>query len=359
MLHDEDGANVVRHGNITHVVLQLWPKPPRERRDPLMARRIAGAGRQLAKAGNARASAPYGIVPAHLPLPASLVQASTNRVIASHRAHISGAAIMNFPLTGVRLAADDRYGMDRLRSGVPELRNHTEKNVTAQNTRSAFTLIELLVVIAIISILAAILFPVFAKVREKARQTACLSNCRQIGLGFMQYAQDNDEHLPLSTDSGRDLSWTATLQPYIKSRQIYRCPDDASTNWTTPIAPATVTRLSSYYLNDWLAGTLQYTALASIKTPASVIYVSEATVNKTGDHFHPFLWTADPDKAGGPSAGQFDTVTNQTKELALTQHNGGMNNVYADGHAKWGQWSQLWFQRPADNIYEGAFDPRQ
>src|SRR5947209_10345718 len=99
-----------------------------------------------------------------------------------------------------------------------------------RSVRNAFTLIELLVVIAIISILAAILFPVFAKVREKARQTACLSNCRQIGLAFMQYAQDNEERLPLSTDTSRDLSWVATLQPYLKNRQIYRCPDDASSH---------------------------------------------------------------------------------------------------------------------------------
>ena len=69
-----------------------------------------------------------------------------------------------------------------------------------------FTLIELLVVIAIIAILAAILFPVFQRVRENARRNACLSNCRQTGLAFMQYTQDNDERLPLSTDSGRDVS---------------------------------------------------------------------------------------------------------------------------------------------------------
>lgn len=225
--------------------------------------------------------------------------------------------------------------------------------------RRGFTLIELLVVIAIIAVLAAILFPVFAQAREKARAVACLSNCRQIGLAFMQYAQDNDDRLPLSTDSSRDLSWVVTLQPYIKNTQIYRCPDDASINWTTPLPGQAVTRLSSYFLNDWLAGTLQYTALAAISSPASVVYVSEGTANKTGDHFHPFRWVADPDNPGGPSASLFDSTKNQTLELALAQHQGGLNNVYADGHAKWAQWSQLWFQDPANHIYEGAFDPRQ
>ena len=225
--------------------------------------------------------------------------------------------------------------------------------------RKGFTLIELLVVIAIISILAALLFPVFAQARAKARQAACLSNCRQIGMAFMQYTTDYDQCLPLSTDSGRDLSWTNTMQPYIKNRQIYRCPDDLSANWNAPLVGQTVTRLSSYFLNDWLAGTLQYTNLAAVQRPASVVYVSEGAVNKTGDHFHPFLWAADPEKPGGPGVGQFDTPSNQTKELALTQHFDGLNNVYADGHAKWGKWPQLWFQDTAHNVYEGAFDPRQ
>lgn len=223
--------------------------------------------------------------------------------------------------------------------------------------KKAFTLIELLVVIAVISVLAALLFPVFARARENARRTSCLSNCKQVGLAFMQYAQDYDERLPLSTDTSRDLSWVVTLQPYIKSPQIYRCPSDTSINWDTPIAPATVTRMSSYFLNDWLAGTLQYTHLASITSPSKVVYLSEATVNKTGDHFHPFLWAADPDKTGGPGASQFDSTANRTLELDLNRHFDGLNNIYADGHAKFGRWNQLWFQSPG--VYEGAFDPRQ
>src|SRR5215469_1426222 len=104
--------------------------------------------------------------------------------------------------------------------------------------RTAFTLIELLVVIAIIAILAAILFPVFAKVREKARQTACLSNEKQLGLAMMQYVQDNDEMFPCgligqngpskwgSGPNGAGAGWAGSIAPYIKAPQVISCPDD-------------------------------------------------------------------------------------------------------------------------------------
>src|SRR6056297_1745410 len=96
--------------------------------------------------------------------------------------------------------------------------------------RRGFTLIELLVVIAIIAILAAILFPVFARAREKARQSACLSNVKQIGLGFMMYAQDYDERLCPSYLAGNPDSnnrWDEMLQPYLKNEQILRCPSES------------------------------------------------------------------------------------------------------------------------------------
>jgi prepilin-type N-terminal cleavage/methylation domain-containing protein len=96
------------------------------------------------------------------------------------------------------------------------------------DTRKGFTLIELLVVIAIIAILAAILFPVFAKVREKARQTSCLSNEKQLGLGFAQYTQDNDETMPYDTSGGYydEQGWAGQIYPYVKSAGVFVCPDD-------------------------------------------------------------------------------------------------------------------------------------
>jgi len=100
-----------------------------------------------------------------------------------------------------------------------------------------FTLIELLVVIAIIAILAAILFPVFARARENARRASCLSNLKQIGLGMMMYSQDFDEHLvsyslayPRPIGSGNIL-WIDMIQPYVKSVQVLNCPSESTFTW--------------------------------------------------------------------------------------------------------------------------------
>src|SRR5690606_13298398 len=114
---------------------------------------------------------------------------------------------------------------------------------SSQNgTKRGFTLIELLVVIAIISILAAILFPVFARARENARRASCMSNLKQIGLGIMMYTQDYDETYPrcLQIDaatppddirwvSGNYWVWQQMIQPYVKNYQIFRCPSSSYT----------------------------------------------------------------------------------------------------------------------------------
>jgi prepilin-type N-terminal cleavage/methylation domain-containing protein len=112
---------------------------------------------------------------------------------------------------------------------------------TKKRLTSGFTLIELLVVIAIIAILAAILFPVFARARENAKRSSCQSNLKQVGLGFAQYSQDYDEKFPAAAENGAVPSpqftsdkniWAEVIQPYIKSTQVFRCPSSSFT--TTP-----------------------------------------------------------------------------------------------------------------------------
>jgi prepilin-type N-terminal cleavage/methylation domain-containing protein/prepilin-type processing-associated H-X9-DG protein len=191
-----------------------------------------------------------------------------------------------------------------------------------------FTLIELLVVIAIIAILAAILFPVFAQARDKARQATCLSNCRQIGLAVQMYAQDWEESLPLDSHSG-DAGWLTTLQAYSKSKLLNRCPSDPSSNFNQ-----TNGRLTSYAINFYLTPGGGYATLASAPSPAQVVYLAEAVNNKPlADHFHPILWA----KRKGSS-----TVIDPRTEIQVDRHGGGGIYVFMDGHAKWHRFEQLW-----------------
>src|SRR5688572_10535238 len=106
--------------------------------------------------------------------------------------------------------------------------------------RRAFTLIELLVVIAIIAILAAILFPVFAQARDKARSASCLSNTKQMALAFHTYTQDYDELMPMAyygdwapccAARGGHWPWPKVLIPYVKNKQVYTCPSNARAHW--------------------------------------------------------------------------------------------------------------------------------
>jgi len=138
----------------------------------------------------------------------------------------------------------------------------------------AFTLIELLVVIAIIAILAAILFPVLAQARARARQTLCASNTRQIGLGILMYLQDYDETLvpvAIASADGNGILWPTLVQPYIKNDQVRLCPDDVHG------------RINSYGLNEITfpdltdPGSAQSNVLtlAAFQTPAETVMLAE------------------------------------------------------------------------------------
>jgi prepilin-type N-terminal cleavage/methylation domain-containing protein len=225
------------------------------------------------------------------------------------------------------------------------------------HSKSGFTLIELLVVIAIIAILAAILFPVFAKVREKARQTACLSNMKQIGLGFAQYTQDYDEMMPCGiqqksgpgNDSG--IGWAGQIYPYVKSVGVFTCPDDA----TKPPANTNF-MVISYAMNQYFdvaSGNQPFVAsLAQFDSPANTVALVEITNAIVNPNLSPDV--SSPTAGGWPgwfpagvgvSPGLPQYATGNmgvpfgnlagTPFAQPARHTLGANYIAADFHAKW------------------------
>jgi prepilin-type N-terminal cleavage/methylation domain-containing protein/prepilin-type processing-associated H-X9-DG protein len=223
-------------------------------------------------------------------------------------------------------------------------------SVTAKFSRG-FTLIELLVVIAIISIIAAILFPVFASVREKARATACLNNCKQLGMAEMQYIQDNDETFWNQPDNGDGGPfYSDLLMPYIKSAGVFRCPDSTvNTTAANLILPANHTvptypvqygfadpGIHSHFDFSTYDDLAPYT-LAQINEPSKVVLLTDA-----GFYWNVNVCEPDPDKPNGKGSFYFaqgdpKSTTQENVSLGQPLHQGGMNFVYADGHAKKGQ----------------------
>jgi prepilin-type N-terminal cleavage/methylation domain-containing protein/prepilin-type processing-associated H-X9-DG protein len=198
-----------------------------------------------------------------------------------------------------------------------------------------FTLIELLVVIAIIAILAAILFPVFAQAREKARQISCLSNMKQVGLALHLYAQDYDETLPPSADSqinfgdpivyNQKPNFLGSLIPYLKSRNVLHC---ATAVYNVPYAPnlQRPTELSdTNYLGN---GVVMGRSLAIIPNPADIIYLYEHTWRVNHAHLRP----ASLDKGKTYQAWHYISPVG---EGYSNLHMEGGNLVFADGHAKY------------------------
>jgi prepilin-type N-terminal cleavage/methylation domain-containing protein/prepilin-type processing-associated H-X9-DG protein len=273
-----------------------------------------------------------------------------------------------------------------------------------RRTWRGFTLIELLVVIAIIAILAAILFPVFAQAREKARAISCLSNTKQLGLGVMMYVQDYDEMYPCNswdtppigttdTASGDPnfpaaVNWMFKVMPYLKNKQIFTCPSDPDPKhegsgydnanpascddaWGIPIPLSYVSnpQIMGYggwqnpngcfgdgsFIPDW---GLAPASMAAVPSPASTYMLGDSGrsngmeawwINNTRAANFMRIFRADDNSyartapGGGFSAdGGSDPVWNaNVRNNSIYRHQGGSNITFADGHAKFKNGGQV------------------
>jgi len=258
-----------------------------------------------------------------------------------------------------------------------------------KNSRAkGFTLIELLVVVAIIAILAAILFPVFARARENARRASCMSNMKQIGLGIMMYSQDFDEHLPsgfitFPTDSytfpngttGTFAAWYDVLYPYVKSMQVFNCPSwtDAaytgnyrirffpySYNYMAPALSCSTTYNCGVSLGYPNGGSA---SLAAVEDTAGTILVTEGSLGLTR-----FIPSRMPSEADLHSSGQCLTTQNGTvgnwyaPECLRARHLETMSTLFVDGHVKSMPWKTILGSTTDPNVlryWTTASDPLQ
>jgi prepilin-type N-terminal cleavage/methylation domain-containing protein/prepilin-type processing-associated H-X9-DG protein len=238
------------------------------------------------------------------------------------------------------------------------------------NRRTGFTLIELLVVIAIIAILAAILFPVFAQAREKARTISCLSNTKQIGLGSMMYVQDYDETFYYQPWPGGcpasqtgywidapgtvQQHWATLIYPYVKNGQLFRCPSFKGSTYTAsfalfqcgdptrkPIVPEV-----DYDLNEWILSSP--VSLASINLPAETGLGSDGTYIFGGPSVcvNNSLYFINAIEAFG---GPIDWWGNSVR------HTAGNNFFFCDGHSKWAKVSGP--LSPSTKVYNAGVTP--
>ncbi|MFO7948483.1 MAG: prepilin-type N-terminal cleavage/methylation domain-containing protein [Armatimonadota bacterium] len=205
--------------------------------------------------------------------------------------------------------------------------------------RRGFTLIELLVVIAIIAILAAILFPVFARAREKARQSSCLSNVKQLALGFDMYVQDYDETAPFARDHSMTgsqyylscRSWMDQVEPYVKNKQIFVCPT---------MKQYTNGKKYGYSFNAGMGYDPGYDRTGPLYEGldiAGVIYPSR-TPWLADAMYTPWNYPGNLNLLYYALAHRADL---EDKHLWPEAHNGGRNVAFVDGHAKWYKYDQM------------------
>ena len=211
-----------------------------------------------------------------------------------------------------------------------------------QSSKSGFTLIELLVVIAIIAILAAILFPAFARARENARRASCQSNLKQMSLGILQYTQDYDEKFPVfqTQQPTGAFAWADTVQPYVKSLQLFQCPSDSVPGQADP----RVDGYTDYAINLDLtsdvraaitAGGFAFSQMRGLSMSAltqsalTVIVCDIGGVNPSGTN------SAHWSSGDGASVGNATPALATFPAGAADRHLDGQNFAFCDGHVKW------------------------
>ncbi len=218
--------------------------------------------------------------------------------------------------------------------------NSSKPSQTPRKMREGFTLIELLVVIAIVSILAAILFPVFARARENARRASCMSNLKQIGLGFMMYVQDYDETYPCQTSTNPDRyaeainapatalnqNWINSIYGYVKSWQLFKCPSSTNFQRTPPLTDGNPTAISnsSYMASGVLINSYgKSRKLSGIPNATDIVLVMENSMSYSYALVRPIQTTA----TSGYIQWNYPGIN--------SMHFSGGNLIFADGHVKW------------------------
>lgn len=237
-----------------------------------------------------------------------------------------------------------------------------------------FTLIELLVVVAIIGILAAILFPVFARARENARRASCMSNLKQIGLGAMMYVQDYDETYPLFVTSVSAAQtppngkwwdfhqnfwfWQQSLYPYTKNEQIYNCPSSPVSKELTPYR-------GQYGCNSSIINYPTPSKMSTLQSPSTTYMIMDSgayriDVNSTNNYVlnpsRDFWYLPGTAKLAGKTAADLSLVDTYAEDYeSKGRHFDGLNVIFADGHVKWLKTSVVWSE--AVKYKDGSYSP--